>query len=182
MTADDRIVSLESQVRTLKRVLYAACGIGLLALLLAANSMTSSADRLTARELLIRNKEGMIAVGIGVHASGTGMISIFNKHGMPVAALQVAEEDGTGRLEIRDEEGKIVVGIGAGAKGNGGIMVRNNQGTTVAALSCNTDGDGSVSILNKTGKPIGGIATTPAGDGGLILADKDGKTVLTLPQ
>ena len=55
---------LRNQVRTLKRVVYGACGLLLVGGLLAATSLQSVPDVIQAKKFQVVNDEGLAVVGL----------------------------------------------------------------------------------------------------------------------
>ncbi len=102
MTTDTRIESLETQVRTLKRMLFGVFGVVVLGGLLAATTLQSVPDVIRAKNFSVVNDAGKIQ------------------------AMLFAGPDG-GALGISNNDGKTVVGFGADADG-GYFDILNKDG------------------------------------------------------
>ena len=77
---------LRNQVRTLKRVVYGACGLMLVGGLLAATTLQSVPDVIRAKKFDVVSDEGKVVVQIRADADG-GQLSVRNKDGKQVAAI-----------------------------------------------------------------------------------------------
>ena len=170
MSTDTRIESLEKQVRTLKRVLYTLCGVGVLGGLLAATNLNTVPDVIQAKKFEVVNDEVKVVASFYANMGG-GMLSFSNKDGEVVAGLGSDEVNGGGVLGINNKDGKRVAGIHADE--NGGVArVFNNKFTEVAGISADANG-GLLRIQNKDSKYVAGIYTETNG-GLLSISNKDG--------
>ena len=105
MSTDTRIESLETQVRTLKRMLFGVFGVVVVGGLLAATNLQSVPDVVRAKMFEVVNDEGKVVASIGADAEG-GVLSIGNNEGEEVAAI-AATVDGDGGIVTIDSKGKI---------------------------------------------------------------------------
>ena len=149
MSTDTRIESLEKQVRTLKRVLYTLCGVGVLGGLLAATNLNTVPDVIQAKKFEVVNNEVKVVASFYANMGG-GMLSFSNKDGEVVAGLGSDEVNGGGVLGINNKDGKIVAGIFANKDG-GVARVLNNKFTEVAGIRATPDG-GVLGLFNNEGK------------------------------
>ncbi len=147
MSTDTRIESLETQVRTLKRMLFGVFGLVVVGGLLAATSMQSVPDLIQAKRFQVVNGEGKTFVQIGATADG-GLLGVINKDGIPVASFG-ANADG-GNLNILNNKLQSVARIGATADG-GQLRVRNKDGKQVAAIFADANGDGLMTTHDSKG-------------------------------
>ena len=131
MSTDTRIESLESQVRTLKRMLFGVFGLVVVGGLLAATSLQSVPDVIQAKKFQVVTDEGKVIVGLG-YGGGGGLLRIFNQYGKQFAVL------------------------GLRGEGEGGLGISNKDGVEVAALLAYED-LGMLGIYNKDGEPVAGI-------------------------
>ncbi len=74
MPTDPRITTLETQVRTLKKLLVAAFGTAALAGLLAATSLQNIPEVVQARKFQVVNANGQVVAQMGATNSGTGEV------------------------------------------------------------------------------------------------------------
>ena len=153
MSTDTRIESLESQVRTLKRMLFGVFGLVVVGGLLAATSLQSVPDVIQAKKFQVVTDEGKVIVGLG-YGGGGGLLRIFNQYGKQFAVL------------------------GLRGEGEGGLGISNKDGVEVAALLAYED-LGMLGIYNKDGEPVAGIDATPGG-GELHIFNKDWKRVVAI--
>jgi hypothetical protein len=149
MSTDTRIESLETQVRTLKRMLFGVFGLVVVGGLLAATSLQSVPDVIRAKQFEVVNDEVKVVASFYANMGG-GMLSFSNKDGEVVVGLGSDEVNGGGVLGINNKDGKIVAGIYADE--NGGVArVLNNKFTEVAGIRATPDG-GVLGLFNNEGK------------------------------
>jgi hypothetical protein len=149
MSTDTRIESLETQVRTLKRMLFGVFGLVVVGGLLAATSLQSVPDVIRAKQFEVVNDEVKVVASFYANMGG-GMLSFSNKDGEVVVGLGSDEVNGGGVLGINNKDGKIVAGIYADE--NGGVArVFNNKFTEVAGIRATPDG-GVLGLFNNEGK------------------------------
>jgi hypothetical protein len=150
MTADTRIESLETQVRTLKRMLVGVFGLVVVGGLLAATSLQSVPDVIRAKKFEVVNDEVKVVASFYANMGG-GMLSVSNKDGEVVVGLGSDEVNGGGVLGINNKDGKIVAGIYADE--NGGVSrVLNNKFTEVVVISVNANGGGQAKTRDSKSK------------------------------
>ena len=127
MNSEKRIESLESQVRTLKRIV---CGIGCLlvaGIALATTSVQNIPDLIQAKKFEVMNKEGK-AVGHFSASTNGGMLNIFNNKGDSVAGFTSGKNGGG--LVIMSNDERILAGLTA-HKDGGGLIIYNNEMKTL---------------------------------------------------
>jgi hypothetical protein len=152
MSTDTRIESLETQVRTLKRMLFGVFGLVVVGGLLAATSLQSVPDVIRAKQFEVVNDEVKVVASFYANMGG-GMLSFSNKDGEVVVGLGSDEVNGGGVLGINNKDGKIVAGIYADE--NGGVArVLNNKFTEVVHIGVDEDGSGVVQALNGKDEEI----------------------------
>ena len=149
MSTDTRIESLETQVRTFKRMLFGVFGVVIVGGLLAATSMQSVPDVIQAKKFQVVNAEGTVVASFYANMGG-GMLSFSNKDGEVVVGLGSDEVNGGGVLGINNKDGKRVAGIHADETG-GVARVFNNKFTEVAGIRATPDG-GVLGLFNNEGK------------------------------
>ena len=149
MSTDTRIESLETQVRTLKRMLFGVFGLVVVGGLLAATSLQSVPDVIQAKKFQVVTDEGKVVASFYANMGG-GMLSFSNKDGEVVVGLGSDEVNGGGVLGINNKDGKRVAGIHADETG-GVARVFNNKFTEVAGIRATPDG-GVLGLFNNEGK------------------------------
>ena len=132
MTTDTRIESLETQVRTLKRMLFGVFGLVVVGGLLAVTTLQSVPDVIQAKKFEVVNDEGKTVVGLSANAIGMGRLIVRNKDSKPVAAI-FSDTDGMGRLSVRSKDGEAGVLISVSTDG-GEIITANDKGETTSTL------------------------------------------------
>ena len=176
MTTDTRIESLETQVRTLKRMLFGVFGLVVVGGLLAATSMQGVPDVVKAKKIQIVNDDGkpVVVLGSEEHA---GIVAVTSHKGGKVVVLRADEHAGI--VDVAKHDGKTVVAIGADSEG-GGFGVRNNDGKTVVGIAATKDNAGFV-LRNNDGKPVVVIGVNDHESGEIKTLDGKGKTTSTNP-
>jgi hypothetical protein len=150
MTTDTRIESLETQVRTLKRMLFGVFGLVVVGGLLAVTTLQSVPDVIQAKKFEVVNDEGKVVASFYANMGG-GMLSFSNKDGEVVAGLGSDEVNGGGVLGINNKDGKTVAGIYADE--NGGVArVLNNNFTEVVQIGADANGDGRMKTSDSKGQ------------------------------
>ena len=170
---------LRNQVRTLKRVVYGACGLLLVGGLLAATSLQSVPDVLRAKKFEVVNDEGKAVAKIFVDAGG-GMLALGNKDGRPVAVIG-ANAIGMGKVVLSNKDGERVAVLGASVDGMGGLVIYNKDGKHVAVITAGDDGMGMLGIDNKDGKRVAGIYADAIGDGAITTHNSKGQITSKSP-
>ena len=119
---------LRNQVRTLKRIVYGACGLMLVGGLLAATTLQSVPDVIQAKKFEVVNDDGKVIVELS-NLEGGGVDN--------------------GMLVTRTSEGGRLVALGA-SPGGGVVETQNGKGGTLVRLTSDKDGEGAV--LTQDGK------------------------------
>ena len=115
MSDTTRIESLETQVRTLKRMLFGVFGLVVIGGLLAATSMQSVPDVIQAKKFEVVNDEGEVR----------GRIYVLD-------GLEPGE-DGGARLQMHNKDGLSVIDISAGSS-SGSLNFFNHEGKKVFSM------------------------------------------------
>ena len=138
MQNEERINGLETQVRTLKRIVYGFGCLLVAGIVVGATSLQTVPDVIQAKRFEVVNDEGKVVVIMGASNDG-GWLGIFNN------------------------DGKIVVGTNA-YKNGGLLYVLNKDGGKVAGLRANKDGSGDVLTLNNKGEVTSQLPNPKASD------------------
>ena len=96
MQSEERINVLETQVRTLKRIVFLVCGLLIAGVVVSATSVNRIPDVIQAKKFEVVNNEGKTVVGLSANAIGMGRLIVRNKDSKPVAAI-FADTYGMGR-------------------------------------------------------------------------------------
>ena len=158
MTTDTRIESLETQVRTLKRMLFGVFGVVVVGGLLAATTLQSVPDVIRAKKFEVVNDEGKV------------IVELWN--------LEIGGVD-NGVLVTRDSAGKALVGLGA-SSGGGIVVTENGKGQTLVELGVTTEGEGAVQTQNGKGQTLVQLTATTDGKGMVKTENGKGGTLVEL--
>ena len=130
MQNEERINVLETQVRTLKRIVYGFGCLLVAGVVVGATTLQTVPDVIQAKRFEVVNGEEKVVAAIYADANGGGLI-IYNKDEIPVAAIG-ATADG-GALGINNKDGKPVAALGASEIG-GMLITLDNKGETTSTL------------------------------------------------
>jgi len=131
MQNEERINGLETQVRTLKRIVYGFGCLLVAGIVVGATSLQTVPDLIQAKSFRVVNDEGKASVLISADEDG-GMVGIFNKNGKPVVSMY-AKADGCGGLNLSKKDGKSVVLISADA--DGGMLITLDDKGEVTSMT-----------------------------------------------
>jgi hypothetical protein len=194
MTTDTRIESLETQVRTLKRMLFGVFGLIVVGGLLAATSLQSVPDVIRAKNFEVLNEEGVVIASLRENPHGRGWLSIRDEVGRSVAAITGDKRGGW--LTIDNIKGNNVASLLVDEKG-GWLIVKDHEGIASASVIADKEGGwitlsdepqkhsvvigvddkgGWLTIHNKKGKPVAALNSDVDG-GVLVVCNKDGVPV-----
>jgi hypothetical protein len=154
MSTDTRIESLETQVRTLKRMLFGVFGVVIVGGLLAATTLQSVPDVIRAKKFEVVNDEGKVIVLMNsVLHQGThyGFVATANSKGQTLVALGVST-DGEGVVRTENGKGGLLVKLGTTTSGNGVVKTENGKGGTLVTLGTYSGTKGGyVETFTQTG-------------------------------
>ncbi len=172
----NEINELRNQVRTLKRIVYGACGLLLVGGLLAATSMQSVPDVLRAKKFEVVNDAGIPVVTLETFKE-VGVISTTDSLGnLLCLILPKIKSDGVslGSLVTMNSKGQTLVELGATTDGEGMVQTQNGKGGRLVELGATTGGTGSVTTQNGKGGILVQLIASPGG-GMVGTFDKEGK-------
>ena len=160
MTTDNRIESLETQVRTLKRMLFGVFGVVIVGGLLAATTLQSVPDVIRAKKFEVVNDAGKVIVQMDsvLHQeTHYGFVRTLNSKGGTLVALGVSTE-GTGSVTTENGKGGTLValGVSTGGGGEGLVTTGNGKGGTLVELGATVNGEGMVTTGNGKGGTLVG--------------------------
>ena len=143
MHADERFVALESQVRTLKRMLFGVFGVVVVGGLLAATSLQSVPDVVRAKKFEVVGGKGdvvtILDAKLMMHSPGSmvgvvnGAFVVVNEDGAELLQLQANEHQTAGELVLMTEKGTQFVTMGHEAE-QGIIRTTNDNNKLVSTL------------------------------------------------
>ena len=131
MSETTRIESLETQVRTLKRMLFGVFGLVVVGGLLAATTLQSVPDVIEAKKFEVVNGDEKV-VALFYASTGGGMLSFSNKDGKIVAGIHADENEGVAR--VLNNKFTEVAGIRADANGDGLMKTSDSKGQTTSRI------------------------------------------------
>ena len=178
MHADERFVALESQVRTLKRMLFGVFGVVVVGGLLAATTLQSVPDVIQAKKFEVIGQHGKskAVFGIGPFESvkaNEPYIAFKNKDGKALAAMGVLP--GGGGLALSRSDGSNYAAIVHGDE-EGVFAMTNKHGQQTVVLSDVDSSGGILGLSRPDGSLYTGIAHTDKGS--LIkISDKKGNAM-----
>ena len=126
MQNEDRINVLETQVRTLKRIVYGFGCLLVAGIVVSATSVQTVPDAIQAKSFQAVNDEGKVVAAFYGAAYGGGL-NIRNSESKSVVEIYPTVEGG--HLEIFNNDGKSCVGIGGHAVG-GFVTVKKGEITS----------------------------------------------------
>ena len=132
MNADDRISSLETQVRVLKRMLFAISCLLLTGIAVAAASQQDVPDVIRARQFRVVNDQGRVVTSLGTDAFGDGELIVRNKDRSVVASLGAAQHGGA--LALANKKGKVVAGLWVSSSGGGLLTITDGNRKPLVTL------------------------------------------------
>jgi len=200
MQNEERINGLETQVRTLKRIVYGFGCVLLAGIVVGATSLQTVPDVIQAKKFEVVNDEGKVVASFYANMGG-GMLSVSNKDGEVVVGLGSDEVNGGGVLGINNKDGKIVAGIHADENGgvarvlnntftevvvisanaNGGMVVTSNdKGGTLVTLGANKSEGGLITSYSGKGVALAAFGASPDGNGVAVTYDKAGKGITSI--
>ena len=170
MTTDTRIESLETQVRTLKRMLFGVFGLVVVGGLLAATGLKSVPDVIQAKKFEVLNENGKVSVSleslndsIAKSVDGCGMIKVLDANGLPGIQMSCGVSGGWLSVVGTGSEPPLLVSLAAPATDHGGtwlggLSIRHLPGKNILEMTMTPEGDGIVKTFDKAGAVT---STTP---------------------
>jgi hypothetical protein len=177
-TNEDRIESLENQVRRQRRwniTLGAAIVAGGL---MAATSVRTVPDVIQAKKFEVVNDEGMRVVTLRA-SKGAGVIMNHDKMGRRTFVVSNIEgKDGMSQGQARtlNGDGKSLVRISASESGEGVLTTHGNEGRQIVRLGA-LNGSGVVGISDRDGHALALISQGTEGGGAFTTFDNLGREV-----
>ena len=158
MQNEERIHVLETQIRTLKRIVCLVCCLLVAGVVVSATSMQTVPDLIQARSFEVVNADGAALVRLGVTTTGVGTIRTMNGGGQDLVRLGVT------------------------ASGKGIVRTMNGMGQGLVQLGVNTDGQGTITTMNGMGQALVRLGVSDSGrQGTLWTFNEDGNSNASLP-
>ena len=181
MTDSARIASLESQVRTLKQMLFGVFGLVVAGAVLGANSLQTVPDVIQAKKFEVLNDDGATLVSLREYKDH-GAVRIFDKDRNPICLLfgiEVPNAQVAGAIGTYNSDNQPLVLVGADDFGHGSLITTNVMGKQFVKVGATKRG-GSIQTLNAKGKPLVQVASTNFGTGALLVENGNGKRLAAL--
>ena len=160
MQTEDRIYILETQVRSLKRIVCLVCCLLVAGVAISATQSQGVPDVIQAKSFEVLNDDGTAIVQLGASTAGVGMITTKNNRGQEIVRLGVTAS-GKGIVKTMNGNGEVLVQLGVSTNGQGIIRAMN--------------GDGQTLVL------VGGGRSDKGSQGGVWLFNNDGLNTSSLP-
>ena len=158
MQNEERINGLETQVRTLKRIVYGFGCLLVAGIVVSATSVQTVPDVIQAKKFEVVNDEGKVIVELS-NLKGGGVDN--------------------GKLVTRTSEGQTLVKLSAGS-GGGTVRTENGEGQTLVRLSSSPDGEGTITTENGKGQTLVTLSSSPDGEGVVITQNGKGQNLVKL--
>lgn len=180
---EDRIESLERQVRRQRRWNMALSALVVVGGLMAATSTQQVSDVIRARRIEVVNDEGVKVVMLEAF-NGGGVIATYDEKGrMIFVALHEKDERGLtfGTVTTRNGKRQNLVQLGATSDGEGMVTTMNGKGQELVQLGATMTGQGSITTMNGKGVNLVHITADRSGSGAVVAQDAAGNIKATLP-
>ena len=141
MTTDSRIESLETQVRTLKRMLFGVFGLVVVGGLLAATSLQSVPDVIQAKKFEVVNDKGKVVSTWHYDYAG-GWFTLRDETGSKAFLTLECLDDTGGLLKTQNGKGQELVRLGVTVNGEGMVVTANGKGQELVTLGAMDNGEG----------------------------------------
>jgi hypothetical protein len=179
LTAQTELTALSEKVRGLevrqRRQRLSFVGIGAVLLMAMANpaGQVITADRVEAKEFLIRDASG---VRLNLRLAKDGSVGIFlrDKKGKERLALQ-AQADGLAGLILQDASGRERVSALSQKDGLAGLFVTDIAGKERLSMITQPDGLAALYARDTKGKERVSALTQKDGLGGVFVSDREGE-------
>jgi hypothetical protein len=155
MQNEERINVLETQVRTLKRIVCLICSLLVAGVVVSATQEIEPLQGvpyvIQARSFEVVNADGIALVRLGVTKNGQGMIRTMNGGGQDLVRLGVTAS-GKGVVRTMNGMGQELVQLGVNTDGQGTITTKNGKGQRLVRLGVSDSGrQGTVWTYDENG-------------------------------
>ena len=157
MQNEDRINILETQIRSLKRIVCLVCCLLVAGVAISATRYQGVPDVIHAKSFEVVNDDGTAIVQLGTSTAGLGIIRTMNNRGQEIVRLGVT------------------------VSGKGVIKTMNGNGEVLVQLGVNTDGQGIIKTMNGDGSALVLLGGSRSGQGGVWTFSDEGLTTSSLP-
>ena len=175
MQNEERINGLETQVRTLKRIVYGFGCLLVAGVVVSATSLQTIPEVIQARSFEVVNDKGQKLVHIS-HTYDAGYVGTFStkssKEGQELVVLTSTVSGGY--IGTHTKEGQEVVKIGT-ENGVGYVATKNKDGQNLVLITGSKKSEGgAILTMNKEGRVRVSLGTTNNGGGFVETWSKEG--------
>ena len=152
MQNEERINGLETQVRTLKRIVYGFGCLLVAGIVVGATSLQTVPDVIQAKKFEVVNDEGKVIVELSNLIGGgvdNGMLVTRTSKGQTLVKLSAGPSGGA--VVTENGKGQILVELTGSPEGNGMVRTENGKGQTLVELTATPNGEGVVQTQNGKG-------------------------------
>ncbi len=172
MTESARIASLETQVRTLKRMLFGVFGLLVAGAVLGATSLQTVPDVIQAKKFEVVNQSGLV-VGTFQSWEDRGLVSLRDSMKRPTVVISSELSTGvaSGFLTTMNSKGSIVASVGVNEAGNGVVATEDGRGKRLVEVGSDSHG-GRLRINNAKGEDLVSLRCTGSDSGWVAVRRK----------
>ena len=201
MTDSARIASLETQVRTLKRMLFGVFGLVVAGAVLGATSLQTVPDVITAKQFTVVNDKGDHVIHLGSHPVQKRGVAYFVDPIKGGQVVRISSNEAGGNISLLNGKGGQTVYFNSNVYG-GGVSINEPNGNIVlmmastphggsltacdprgklkTAIGCLTSDSGSAMFWNKDNKGTVRISSNDEGHGLVDVSDKNEENIRTI--
>ena len=172
MQNEERINGLETQVRTLKRIVYGFGCLLVAGVVVSATSLQSVLPIVKAKQFQVVNESGVVTALITNDKSNNGGLWLYDSKGTPSIKITGGFGMGTGLTVLNEQQNKVV-NIFDGTMLGGWIMLNDEDGEATHSMfsgpsieNPNAGNIGNICTFQGKGKPLVQLGGT--GEGGRI--------------
>ena len=145
MQNEERINGLETQVRTLKRIIYGFGCLLVAGVVVSATSLQSVPDVIQAKRIEVLGEDGNAVVVLDSYiVEDEREVSFSGEKSV------ITEKNYLGFIRTQNSKGQALVALSSTENGEGAVETKNGKGQALVTLSTNENGGGVVET--KTGK------------------------------
>ena len=151
MQNEERINGLETQVRTLKKIVYGFGCLLVAGVVVSATSLQTVPDVIQAKKFEVMNDEGKAVVELSSF-NENGVINTKDSLGNLIfVVLSQKDPNGinSGTVTTLNEKAQKLVQLGVTTGGTGSVTIENGKGQKIVQLSASDDGGKVVTGNNK---------------------------------
>ena len=181
MTDHDRIETLETQVRTLKKMLFGLVALVAVGSLLAATALPKVPDVIKAKAFEVVNDDGDVLVVLDyLTADGRDIGYAMTGNSDGSTLVNIGAGPGGGIITTRNHKGRDLVELGINGT-DGLIRTMNGKDGLLVEIGSTKSSEGAIYTENGKGGVLVAIASTATGKGAITTEDGRGRTTSKLP-